>query len=385
VSDEFAPVTESAELADAIRARIAREGPITFRDFMEMALYDDRHGYYRTRAGVTGRGGDYVTSPEVHSMFGVMVGRQLREMWEFLDEPSRFDIVEQGAGRGLLARDIVAWARRHAPAFGAALRYRIVEPARVLREAQERTLEDAGVDGVAWLGAMPDGIEGCVLSNELLDAFPVHRVVREGGVLREVHVGVDAGRFVDVLGDPSTPEIAAYFDALGLLPGERCYAEVNLDAPKWIARVAASLTRGFVLTFDYGYEAEALYAPWRRDGTLLTFAGQVAGSDPYRRVGRQDITASVDFTTLRRAGEAAGLRTLGYTDQASFLARVGIGQALGAALGAVGGEGASDIEEYFARRSVVLALIDPARLGRVRVLLQGKDAPDEPLLGFADD
>jgi SAM-dependent MidA family methyltransferase len=143
--------------------------------------------------------------------------------------------------------------------------------------------------------------------------------------------------------------------------------------------VTAALRRGYVLTFDYGYEAEQLYAPWRRDGTLLCFYRQSAGSDPYQRIGKQDITSSVDFTTLRLTGEAAGLRTAGFTDQASFLTRLGIQAGLTAA-----GERA-EMEEYFVRRQAMMALIDPARLGRIRVLCQSKDVDDAPLWGFRDE
>jgi SAM-dependent MidA family methyltransferase len=164
-----------------------------------------------------------------------------------------------------------------------------------------------------------------------------------------------------------------------MLPGEGCFAEVNLEAPRWIADVASRLTRGFVLTFDYGYEASDLYAPWRRDGTLLCFYKQSVSSDPYQRIGKQDITASIDFTTLRRAGEDAGLTTIAMTDQSQFLQRLGITNALAAATSG------NQLEEYFARRNVVLDLIDPARLGRVKVLLQTKNVAARTFTGFADD
>jgi SAM-dependent MidA family methyltransferase len=379
--DEFASITERSALVDELRDRIEREGPITFRDFMDAALYHPRHGYYATNAGVTSRGGDYVTSPEVHPIFGTLVAKQLIEFWEALGRPATFDIVEAGAGRGLLARDVLARANAE-PNFRDAVRYRICERHETLRRAQERTLSEAGIEQryVEWSEALPSRIAGVVLSNELLDSFPVHRVVRDGGELREVYVAYVDGRFRDALGPLSDPRIAAYFDALELRPGEDCYAEVNLDAPDWMTSVATRLERGYVLTFDYGYEAPELYAPWRRDGTLLCFYRQSASSDPYQRIGRQDMTASVDFTTVRRAGEGAGLRTIATTDQASFLVRLGITDGVSA----VATERTPAIEEYFARRNVVLDLIDPGRLGRVKVLVQGKDVPDTPLRGFTD-
>lgn len=384
VHDDFDSITESAPLLEDLRARIASEGPITFRAFMEAALYHPKYGYYMTSAGAMGRAGDYVTSPEVHPIFGALVAKQIRELWNVMSCPATFDVVEHGAGSGALARDILIWARAHEGSFADALRYRIVEISSTLRETQHRTLASSEVPerAVEWLDTPPSHVTGCVLSNELLDAFPVHRVIREGSALREVFVAVDErARFVEYFGPLSDPAIGRYFDDLGLMPAEGCYAEVNLDAVRWMESVAASVVRGYVLTFDYGYEAADLYTPWRRDGTLLCFYRQSASSDPYQRIGKQDMTASVDFTTLPRAGEAAGLRTIGLCDQASFLVRLGIGDGIAR----IAQERPGEMEEYFARRKVVMDLIDPARLGRIKVLLQGKDVPDARLTGFVDE
>jgi SAM-dependent MidA family methyltransferase len=346
---------------------------------MRAALYDGRYGYYSTQAAAMTRGGDYVTSAEVHPVFGTLVAQQLCEMWEGMSRPARFDVVEMGAGRGLLARDIVRASARDAT-FGAALRYSIVDVSAAMVREQRRVLEEAGLaERVAWCDGLPGRVTGCVLSNELVDAFPVRRVVRRGDQLDEVYVAWRDGGFVDELRPPSDERLRRYFDHLGLLPGDGAYAEVNLDAIDWMRRVAAAIDRGYALTFDYGYEAGQLYAPWRRDGTLQCFYRQSASSDPYQRIGRQDMTASVDFTTLRRVAEAAGLATLGMTDQASFLVNLGVGEGVAAAARERPGE----LEEYFARRRVVMDLIDPARLGRIKVLVQGKAAPGLALRGFA--
>jgi SAM-dependent MidA family methyltransferase len=361
-----------------LRARIDRGGPMTFRDFMDAALYHPIHGYYTTRPAATTRGGDFVTSPEVHPVFGALVARQIREIWNAMDRPRTFDIVEQGAGRGLLARDVLLASTAIDAEFTAALRYIIIEPRRRLEDEQRETLSEAGLSGsIAWVKQPPDRISGCVLTNELLDAFPVHRVVREGDRLREVRVMHDGSRFADVLGDLSDNAVARYFDDLGLLPGEGCFAEVNLEAPRWLAHMASRIERGAILAFDYGYLAAELYASWRRDGTLLCFYRQSASSDPYQRIGRQDMTACVDFTTLIRSGERAGLATAGFADQSQFLMRLGINDALSSVA-------AAQIEEYFARRNVVLDLIDPARLGRVKVLLQTKGLGERQFMGFMD-
>ena len=377
--DEFAPITASGPLVDALRARIAAGGPITFRDFMAAALYHPLYGYYSTHALAMTRGGDYVTSPEIHTVFGTLVAKQIIEVWEAMGAPARFEIIELGGGGGLLARDIIRRAARE-PAFARALRYTIVETSPALAERQRRTVAeaaDSGID-VTWAATLPEAIDGCVLSNEFFDALPVHRVWRERDELLEVYVTYEGSRFADTYAPPSTPALGAYFDALELLPGEGCYAEVNLDALEWAKRIAASLERGIVLTFDYGYEAPTLYAPWRRDGTLLCFYRQSVSSDPYARVGKQDITSSVDFTSVRAAGERAGLRTDGLADQGTFLVRLGIG----AGLAAPGESG--QIEEYFARRNVVMDLIDPGKLGRIKVLLQSKGLGALHLQGFAD-
>jgi SAM-dependent MidA family methyltransferase len=381
-TDEFEPATYSAPLLQELCSRIAREGPISFHDFMESALYHPRHGYYAASPEATTRAGDFVTSPEVHPVFGGLVAKQLWQMWDIMSRPPRFAVVEPGAGRGLLARDILGWAAARDATFAAALHYRIVEQIPALRAEQQRTL--GALDTAArvdWLDALPNRIDGCLLSNELIDAFPVHRVVRRSDDLFEVFVACDDGRLRDELRPLVDARIHAYFERAGVTPGDGCYAEVNLAAPEWITSAARALRDGFVLTFDYGYEAPQLYAAWRRDGTLLCSYRQSAGSDPYQRVGKQDMTASVDFTTLRLAGEAAGLNTVGYTDQASFLTRLGIS----AGVAAAGAAHPDDMEEYFARRAAVMALIDPARLGRIRVLAQSRGTPDTPLWGFTDE
>ncbi|HEY5639201.1 MAG TPA: SAM-dependent methyltransferase [Dehalococcoidia bacterium] len=377
---EFEPQTENAALKAAIASAIDDAGDaLPFRDFMALALYHPALGYYTSAREVIGRAADYVTSPELTPLFGAMLGRQLREMWERLGRPQRFDAVETGPGTGVLARDVLAWAARTTPEFAAALQYTLVETSRALVKRQRATLAAEGLKA-RWSKSLPAGIRGCILSNELLDALPVHLVTVQGGALREIFVKRDGDGFGEELRDPAA-DVTAYFEALGLLPGEGCRAEVNIEATRWMADAAHALDRGrgYVLTFDYGYEAEELYAPWRTDGTLLCFYRQNPSADPYARIGRQDITSHVDFTTIRRSGENAGLRTLGLTTQAEFLGALGIGEALEPPTG-----DRPDMEEYFARRRAVTDLIDPGGLGRVKVLVQSMSAAG-PLTGLAAD
>lgn len=376
VPAEFQSATDNQALRDLIVDRIEREGGISFRDFMETALYHPDLGYYSSPGEKLGPHGDYMTSPEISSVFGTLVGRQLREMWEAMGKPTRFQIVEAGAGTGSLARDILWWDRNTAPELYAATEYTLVERSEAMRTRQSATL--AGEPKAEWTAELPSGIEGVILTNELLDAFPVHRVHVQEGRLREMYVVLRDGFLDEDLRDPD-PEVVAYFERLGLLPGEGCTAEVNLEAPRWTRGAGEALRRGFVMTFDYGYEAEDLYAPWRAEGTLLCFYRHNPSSDPYVRVGRQDISAHIDFTSVIAAGEEAGLTTAGLTTQSRFVEKMGIDEAISPPT-----EG-TDLEAYYARRREVTELIDPGGLGRIKLLIQSKGVPDAKLTGLEGD
>jgi SAM-dependent MidA family methyltransferase len=214
-------------------------------------------------------------------------------------------------------------------------------------------------------------IEGCFLSNELVDSFPVHRVLMEGGTLQEVYVGLDNGEFQEVQGDPSTPELVAYFQRLGIRLAEGQRAEVNLEALRWLQRVAQGLKQGFVITIDYGYRAEELYSPLRPAGTFLCYQGHRILTDPYALLGLQDMTAHVDFTSLIMCGEGYGLKLTGLVPQYRFLLALGILEQL-AQLGQEEGESLNE-------RLTIKNLILPGGLGETfKVLIQHKgiDRPE---------
>jgi SAM-dependent MidA family methyltransferase len=311
------------------------------------------------------------------------VAKQLWQMWQAMGEPQPFTVVEMGAGSGLLARDILAWAGRRAPEFHQALEYRLVEVNEWRVEDQRRLLRqvDAPLAKASWLPSLEavaaESVSGCFLSNELIDSFPVHRVAVRDGRLHELYVGWEEERFVEGLGPLSTPALQEYFHRLDLLPGEGCWAEVNLEALEWMQAVGRALGRGFVLTFDYGYPAEELYAPWRKDGTLLCFYRHNPSTDPYARLGRQDMTSHIDFTSLVQAGREHGLEPLGLTSQSRFLTALGIAAGLERQA-----DGELSLEEYYARRRAVTELIDPAGLGRIKVLIQAKGVGQPKLSGL---
>jgi SAM-dependent MidA family methyltransferase len=340
---------------------------------MAEALYG-QDGYYTRRPRLGGAAADFFTSPELHPAFGALLGRFARIVWQALGCPSQFDIVEYGPGSGALCRDLLDWARHTAPDFAAAIRYRLVELSEPLQAAQRHTLADASLlnERVSWSASpstahcpLPTVHSGLILANELVDALPVHSVVVRDGVLRERYVTLDGDTFSWIEDEPSMPEIAAYFERLGLLPGEGCLAEVNLAGVDWLEQTAATLDRGALLVLDYGYPALDLFSPSRRHGTLLTYHAHTLGSDPLVRVGYQDITAHVDFTSLARAGERAGLETVGLISQAALLRRLGLDAY-------VQRVDASDLSawDHEANRRALLALVDPEGLGRVQALLQ---------------
>jgi SAM-dependent MidA family methyltransferase len=359
--------THNAALRDLIIDRIRRDGPISFAEFYETALYHPRHGYYFCNDPRV----DFQSSPNVHPVFGAALARQVAACWRAMGEPRRFVVFEAGAASGRLAADILRSLRSAEPAAYEALRY-VVQDVTLTADTARDRLEAAGapLDKVEVAAALPasPAIEGVILSNELLDALPFHRVRRRDGHLYELRTGLEDGSLQDVEAEPR-PDLIAHFEALGVQPGEGCDAEVSLAAPAWIRRAAGALQRGYVVTLDYGYEAADLYASWRKRGTLLTFYRHTSGDDPYARIGRQDITASVDFTSVIRAGEEAGLTTVTFTTQSEFLAGLGIGEALAQP------PLADQLEAYYALRKAVVELTDPAGLGRIRVLLQSRDVP----------
>jgi SAM-dependent MidA family methyltransferase len=218
---------------------------------------------------------------------------------------------------------------------------------------------------------------GCYLSNELVDAFPVHIVEKHDGNLLEVYVTAESGAFKEVLMDPSTEELANYLEWVGVELPEGNRAEINLAAPSWLRNVAGLLQRGFLLTIDYGYLASELYAPWRTTGTMMCYYQHTSGENPYIRIGEQDLTTHIDFSALIKAGEESGLQKLFYGDQCKFLLGLGFVDALLAAQ-------AREKEPHHAQalRLTLKNLILPeGGMGEMfKVLIQGKDVGSQDLL-----
>jgi SAM-dependent MidA family methyltransferase len=367
-------VGQDDALVARIRDEIEGDGPITFARFMDLALYDPVGGYYRGAATRPGRDGDFLTAPESHPIFGAALARAVADAWDQLGRPYPFVLREYGAGTGTLALAILVGLARERPDLASVLRYDPIEVEPRRLEAIAARFEAAGNAGaLALTAASPERpIVGLVLANEVLDALPTHRVVQRGGALREVAVGWDGGAFVDVEVDPTTPALAARLEAehVTLVDGQR--AEICLALDGWIAAAAAGLGRGVLLLIDYGHPATELYDPVRRrDGTLRAYLRHRVHDDPYIHVGRQDLTAHVDVTAVEHAASGAGLIHLGTTTQAEFL--VGLGTE--GLLQAIQADPATTIEDYLAVRSALLRLLDPAAMGRFRVMAFGRDWP----------
>lgn len=319
-----------SKLVETITEEIKLCGPITFARFMELALYHPAYGYYTSPDVKIGTAGDFYTAPTVSPLFGAMVARQLEEMWQLAGRPDYWALVEFGPGTGKLARDIMNALLREYPEFCQAVTYHLVEISPGLREQQKRTLaEHEARAKFRWAddlsGINPAGIEGCVLANELVDAFPVHLVRKSEGQLVELFVELDGdGGFRFAAGTPSTDALARYFEMQNVTPEEGQRAEVNLKAGQWLSNVAEHLRRGFILVIDYGAVAADLYGHHRSNGTLRCFHRHRLVDDPLINVGSQDITAHVNYTALAIQGKKAGLHLLGPVSQPRFLLNLGI-------------------------------------------------------------
>ncbi len=356
-----------------LRRRIAERGPVTFAEFMEVALYWPEGGYYTSPGGRWGAGGDYITSLDVSPVFARTLARAVVEMWEVLDRPEDFTLVEAGAGRGWLAEGILEAVKVACPGLYNVIRLSLVEKNPHLRRPPEKR--------VTWhedLGEVPGPITGVILTNELIDSLPVHRVVLRDGVLKEVYTGSRDNGFVDIEGPVSTAGLPEYFSSLGISLVEGQKAEVNLAAADWIKGAGALLERGFVVTIDYGLPARELYSS-DRDGTLLCHYRHTLNDDPYINIGGQDITTHADFTALALFGSSVGLKVTGFTTQKNFLLGLGVLEELK--------EPASfELDEYekikFNRD--LSRLIAPGGMGDTfKVLVQHKSVEKPSLKGFS--
>ena len=295
-------------LEDELRERIAREGPLSFSEVMQAALYHPRYGYYTNLRGF-GATGDFITSPERHPAFGWLLGRQALDVWEALDRPRPFKILELGAGSGALAASLMGFLRDEVPEIV----YTLDEISPSLRAVQQQRLT-----GPEFRWYPTDEPAHFIVANEVADALPVHRAMVRSGRLHELQVAVDeADRLTWVTAQAPHAEIEAYFDALHYTPPEGQVVDVCLELGDWLKSMARRLERGVALVIDYA-------ASPPRD-TLLTYYRHTLGSDPLVRLGEQDISAHVDLRTLVRLAMAETLQA-GAVAQRGLLLNLGFSQ-----------------------------------------------------------
>ena len=319
----------STRVAQYVRDKIAAAGAcISFAEYMHHVLYAPGLGYYSAGTTKFSAAGDFVTAPEVSSVFGSVLARQCAEVLAQIDAPS---ILEFGAGSGKLAADIL---RKLAELDAVPERYSILEVSADLRERQESFLRDEVpefVDKVVWLDQMPDEHSGVVVANEVLDALPVERFVRRSGRIKQICVAVDGEAFTLVERDAPkslADAVVAIENDLGRPLPDGYTSDLCLASAAWVADLASILTKGAVFLFDYGVSRREYYADERSDGWLRCHFRHHAHDDPLILPGIQDLTSWVDFTAAAEAAVGAGLDVLGFSTQAQFLIGGGLEQEL---------------------------------------------------------
>jgi SAM-dependent MidA family methyltransferase len=354
---------------------------MTFERYMTFCLYHPDFGYYTQGRERTGVAGDYFTSSDLHPVFARLVARQAAEMWDAMGRPQPFTWVEMGAGRGLFACDFLSWSAAALPEFAAALDYVAIEPGAPQRRRIGARLTGMGIGGkVRRLGNLEElpPATGCFFSNELVDAFPVSVVTRTGGHLKEIYVIAEGDDLREKPGPISDPAIAAYVARYAPQLEEGHRVEVNRQAQEWMRAVARKLTRGYVLTIDYGDMADRLFTPDRPRGTLLAYRGHTVAEDFFTAPGETDLTAHVNFSALIDAGKAAGLQFAGFTTQEKFLLALGEANQFAN----VYDPGQTELEMLQARLKLK-RLISPDGMGNIfKVLLQQRGVPKTGLTGW---
>ena len=371
-------------LEEELAHRLHTEGRITFARFMELALYWPCGGYYRGPSP-TGAEGDFYTAPGAHPAFGALLCLQLYQMWRLLESPNPFWVVEAGAGSGLLCRDVVRFAHSLPNDFHRSLQYLCLDPS--LRPGLcRKTMTGALTPTLCPVLLVTLKREHTTPGNQRTAPRRsrwLHCLQRTAGCLpgsrgrkprRAAFGGVRNPprrlSFVEEMDEPSTPALRRRLDSLGIELAEGQRAEVNLAMASWLCDAAQALKKGYVVTIDYGREAAELYSHERFRGTLTTFYRHTQTDNPYVRVGRQDMTSQVDFTTLKRLGEGYGLTNLGYLTQGRFLSNLGLRRWI-ARLPALG----LTQPQRDANRMGMLQLIRPGGMGDFKVLVQAKGRP----------
>jgi SAM-dependent MidA family methyltransferase len=346
-------------------------GWIDFADFMHMALYTPGLGYYSAGSKKFGAGGDFVTAPEISSLFGQTLANQLAQVLQ----ATQGNILELGAGTGKLARDILQ-ALMQLDCLPD--QYYILEVSDHLRQVQLEYLKEHVPDNllqrVRWLNELPGNFNGAIIGNEVLDAIPVHLIHTSNQQLYERGV-IKTEQGFDWLDKPlAKSHLLDAADKLALPDGY--LTELNAAARGLISSLAHILQSGCMLMIDYGFASHEYYHHQRNQGTLMCHYQQLAHTNPLVYVGLQDITAHVDFTAIAESGIEAGLHLAGFCTQAQFLMNCGI-------LDVMSEVSPYDMARYAPLAAAAQKLLSPAEMGDLFKVIAFTKNIEDPLLGFA--
>ncbi len=333
------------KLIQAIVDEICLQGALTFARFMDLALYHEGCGYYMTQAVEHDRSsrerigwqGDFFTAPELSPILAKTLVRQVLEIDAQLGQPSSFAFIEMGCGNGSFAADFLQYCQVVAPDFMDRLHYVLVERSVHLQSVQATQIREAVGSNrdsqLHWVSSVEElegeSVVGVMFSNELVDAFPVHRVRCNQDRLQEVFVDYEEGHFVERLGSMSSPAIEAYVSRHGVRLHEGQTSELHVAAEHWMIHVARVLREGIVITVDYGHTGSDYYASERNNGTFLCYFRHAISTNSFERIGEQDMTAHVNFSALSKTGEDHALQPLGFTNLANWLMGLGVEEMIG--------------------------------------------------------
>lgn len=359
-----------------IRREIDKKGCISFAQFMNLALYSETGGYYTQRSSKD-LSSDFLTSPSTHPALAALLTIQFEHIWQTMDRPTPFYIVEIGAGPNILGNDILRYSSYLSPELSDALTYLSLDRASyqsnhldMPKDKQQRILTNS-------IPLKP--FKGIILSNELLDSFPFHRVRIEEGTLKEIYVTLQNGKFTECLGDPEVPQLEEYVAKLTNKLEEGQEAEICLAIDPWIQSITEVLNDGIILTIDYGGLDEEIYSSNHKLGNLQCYFRHTESKSPYENIGKQDITTHVDFSSLMRLGKEKNLNNLEFITQRHFLLNLGIRYFMDKL-----SRDQRNQKTFYSNRMAMEELIRPNGLGGFKVLMQSKNTDNKEILGLQE-
>lgn len=321
---------QNSHLVDKIINKIYEDDNkrITFYQFMKMALYEDDLGYYTKERLKIGKSADFYTSSSVGPAFGKTFANNFLELFTYIENNQCYNIVEIGGGNGRFARDVLDEIKVKNIDIYNNLTYYMSETSSYHEKLQSETLKEH-IKHICWIREveeLPQSFQGIFFSNELIDAFPVHKVIKENNQLKEIYVTYDDKnkKFKELDGELSDGKLSHYFTNQEINLIENQVAEVNTDAIEWLESISKILNKGYIVTVDYGYDAEELYRNNRMAGTLMCYHKHTAIDNPYENIGDQDITSHVNFSLLINHGQELDVEKVWFTTQSKFLMNNGI-------------------------------------------------------------